>query len=86
LWAAKRDGFVGQVIAVAFQSPFAAGGTQGHDPSYAGPVDLVYLGCWPRRVFDQIGLFDEKLMRYQDDEFNLRQKAIEAFQYPAQDG
>ena len=72
-WVAKGDGFVGQAIAAAFQSPFAVGGARGHDPNYAGPVDLVYLGCWPRQVFDRIGLFDEELVRNQDDEFNLRQ-------------
>jgi GT2 family glycosyltransferase len=32
----------------------------------------VYLGCWPREVFDRIGFFDEELVRNQDDEFNLR--------------
>jgi hypothetical protein len=35
-------------------------------------VDTVYLGCWPRDVFDRIGFFDEELVRNQDDEFNLR--------------
>ena len=71
-WVAKGSGQVGRAIAAAFQSPFAMGGARGHDPSYEGTVDTVYLGCWPRRVFDQIGLFDEELVRNQDDEFNLR--------------
>ena len=29
-------------------------------------------GCWRREIFDRIGLFDEELVRNQDDEFNLR--------------
>lgn len=35
-------------------------------------VDTVPFGCWPRRVFDQIGMFDLELVRNQDDEFNGR--------------
>ena len=27
---------------------------------------------WPRRVFERIGLFDEELVRNQDDELNYR--------------
>jgi hypothetical protein len=34
----------------------------------------VYLGCWPRTVFERIGGFDEELVRNQDDELNLRLK------------
>jgi succinoglycan biosynthesis protein ExoA len=71
-WVAKGTGLVGRTIAAAFQSAFAIGGARGHDPSYSGVVDTVYLGCWPRKVFDRIGLFDEELVRNQDDEFNLR--------------
>jgi glycosyltransferase involved in cell wall biosynthesis len=71
-WVAEGKGAVGQAIAAVFQSPFAFGGARGHDPTYAGEVDTVYLGCWRRGVFDQFGLFDEELVRNQDDEFNLR--------------
>jgi hypothetical protein len=35
-------------------------------------VDTVYLGMWPRAVFDRVGMFDEELVRNQDDEFNYR--------------
>jgi hypothetical protein len=35
-------------------------------------VDTVYLGMWRRAVFERIGLFDEELVRNQDDELNLR--------------
>jgi succinoglycan biosynthesis protein ExoA len=71
-WVARGTGRIGRAIAAAFQSSFAAGGARGHDPNYSGPVDTVYLGCWPREVFDRIGFFDEDLVRNQDDEFNLR--------------
>jgi glycosyltransferase involved in cell wall biosynthesis len=71
-WVAQGHGYVGGAIAAAFQSPFAVGGSRAHAPDYAGIVDTVYLGCWPRDVFERIGLFDEELVRNQDDEFNLR--------------
>lgn len=35
-------------------------------------VDIVFLFCVKRELFDEIGLFDERLIRGQDREFNLR--------------
>ena len=71
-WVARGETYTGRAIAAAFQSPFAVGWARGHDPDYEGPVDSVYLGCWRREIFDRIGLFDEALVRNQDDEWNLR--------------
>lgn len=67
-----RDEYVQTAIAAAYQSPFAVGGARFHNPDYEGYVDTVPYGCWPRTVFSRIGLFDEELVRNQDDEFNLR--------------
>jgi succinoglycan biosynthesis protein ExoA len=71
-WVAKGKGYLSRGIAAVFQSAFAVGGARGHNPRYEGRVDTVYLGCWPREVFDRVGFFDEDLVRNQDDEFNLR--------------
>ena len=71
-WVAEGQGLISQAIAAAFQSAFSVGGARGHDPNYEGLLDTVYLGCWPREIFDRIGMFDEELVRNQDDEFNLR--------------
>jgi len=71
-WIAEGRGLTSSAIAAAFQSPFAVGGARGHNPSYEGELDTVYLGCWRRDVFDRVGLFDEELVRSEDDEFNLR--------------
>jgi succinoglycan biosynthesis protein ExoA len=37
-----------------------------------GPVDTVPFGFFPRELFERIGLFDERLVRAQDYEFNRR--------------
>jgi succinoglycan biosynthesis protein ExoA len=61
-----------RAIAAAHHSPFSVGGARWHNPSYEGPADTVFGGVYRREVFAQIGLFDEELVRNQDDEFNLR--------------
>ncbi|MDA3963234.1 MAG: glycosyltransferase family 2 protein [Planctomycetota bacterium] len=84
-WVARGRDAVSNAIAAAFASPVAMGGARGHDASYEGPVDTVYLGCWRRELFDRIGGFDEALVRNQDDEFNLRihRSGGRVFQSPA---
>ena len=37
-----------------------------------GWVDTVPFGCYKREVFERIGLYDERLVRNQDYEFNRR--------------
>src|SRR5690606_38552896 len=37
-------------------------------------VDTVPFGCFPIQVFDQVGYFDDDLVRNQDDEMNGRLK------------
>ncbi|MGA0610329.1 glycosyltransferase family 2 protein [Caldimonas sp. KR1-144] len=71
-WRAEGEGVVQEAIAAAFQSRWVMGGARSRDLEYEGPVDTVYLGCWPRRTFEQHGGFDEQLVRNQDDEHNLR--------------
>jgi hypothetical protein len=48
------------------------GGARFRNVAYEGPVDTVTYGCWRRETFDRFGLFDEELVRNQDDEHNLR--------------
>jgi len=71
-WIAQADSYVGEAIAAAFQSRFAAGGARSHVAHYEGEVETVYLGCWRKEVFQRFGGFDEALARNQDDEHNLR--------------
>jgi hypothetical protein len=70
--ATKSDGFVQSAICAAYHSNFSVGGASFHKLSYEGYVDTVPYGCWRRQTFERIGMFDEQLVRNQDDEFNLR--------------
>jgi len=63
---------VAQAIALASSSRFGVGSALFHYTDKPGWVDTVYMGAYRRQVFDRIGLFDEELVRNQDDEFNYR--------------
>lgn len=73
-WQAIGTSYVQKAIALAFQSPFSSGGAGSHDVNYEGEVDSVYLGCWYKSALLDIGMFDEELVRNQDDELNYRIK------------
>jgi succinoglycan biosynthesis protein ExoA len=62
----------GRSVALATSTPFGIGGGRFHTSDKEEWVDTVYMGAWPRSVFKKIGLFDEELVRDQDDEFNYR--------------
>jgi succinoglycan biosynthesis protein ExoA len=62
----------GETVAAATSTPFGVGGSRFHYSDQEEWVDSVYLGAWRREVFEKIGLFDEELVRDQDDEFNYR--------------
>jgi succinoglycan biosynthesis protein ExoA len=62
----------GRATAVAMAHPLGVGNSKGRFPNYEG---YAYGACFPvfrREVFDQVGLYDEKFIRNQDDEFNFR--------------
>lgn len=59
-------------ICLAYQSTFGCGGARFHNPAFEGYVDTVTYGCWRKSTLERIGLFDEELVRNQDDELNLR--------------
>ena len=67
-------GYVQGANAIAFGSVFSVGGASFHSVDYEGWVDTVTYGCWWKETLLDIGLFDEKLIRNQDDELNYRIK------------
>lgn len=62
----------GKLVALATSTPFGIGNGHFHYSDKEEWVDTVYMGAWQRQVFEKIGLFDEEMVRDQDDEFNYR--------------
>jgi len=68
---AVGGGRMGDAIALAMSSRFGIG-AYFHFGRAEREVGTVYMGMYPWRVFERIGLFDEELVRNQDDELNYR--------------
>lgn len=66
------SGRIAQAVALATSSPFGIGNSHFHYGRGEKWVDTVYMGAWPRSMFDRIGPFDPELVRNQDDEFHYR--------------
>ncbi len=64
--------FVGRTIAGVMSTPIGVGDSRFRLGNYEGYVDTAAFPAYPRWVFDRIGMFDEELIRNQDDEFNAR--------------
>ena len=62
----------GNSIKEAMSSRIGVGNSMFRIGNYEGEVDSVAFGGYRRAVFDRIGLFNEELVRNQDDEFNYR--------------
>lgn len=70
---ASKKSVVSRCIAFALSHSFGVGNSYFRiGSSETRYVDTVPFGCYKRDVFERIGLFDEDLIRNQDDEFNLR--------------
>ena len=65
-----------KAVGKAISNSFGIGNSQAHNPNYKGYVDSVPYGAFKKKIFDEIGLFDEQLIRNQDDEFNYRANSI----------
>jgi succinoglycan biosynthesis protein ExoA len=61
-----------RAAACAMDSPFGGIHWTRHGPSGRFEVDTVPYGAFRPEAFERAGLFDESLVRNQDDEFNLR--------------
>ncbi|MGH9829195.1 MAG: glycosyltransferase family 2 protein, partial [Blastocatellia bacterium] len=68
-----NDGLVARAIAASVSHPFGVGNSDfrmGARKVIA--TDTVFGGCYRRELFERIGLFNERLTRTQDMEFNQR--------------
>lgn len=69
---AKGKSAIQKVIAAAYHSGFALGGGRNHKKEYEGYTDTVYLGAFRRQELLDIGIYDERLVRNEDDDLSLR--------------
>lgn len=75
IWNTKpaKETSICRSISIASSHVFGVGGSKHKIGSNKIiETDTVPFGCYRREVFDKIGLFDEDLIRNQDDEFNAR--------------
>lgn len=61
-----------KAISFAMSSLFGVGNAHFRTGTKEGYVDTVAFGAYRTAIFSEIGQFDEKLIRNQDDEFNYR--------------
>jgi succinoglycan biosynthesis protein ExoA len=61
-----------EAVAAATTSWLGTGGASYRVGGEEGPVDTVYLGVFDRAAIEAAGLFDERLIRNQDYELNIR--------------
>ncbi len=65
---------MGRAIAAAGRSPFAVPSAF-HVAGAASFTDTVYLGAWPRWVFERVGGYNEQFAANEDYELNVRIRA-----------
>jgi succinoglycan biosynthesis protein ExoA len=61
-----------RAVAAAVDSAFGGIGWTRHGTAERAEVDTVTFGAFRPRAFERAGLYDESLLRNQDDELNLR--------------
>ncbi|MBD3289122.1 glycosyltransferase [candidate division KSB1 bacterium] len=70
------DTTTAKAIASSLSHPFGVGNSSfrvgSRKPLWA---DTVFGGCYKKKVFDEVGLFNENLVRSQDMDFNIRLKS-----------
>lgn len=68
-----NDSVEAQSIAAVLSSSFGMGNSYFRvGASEVMEVDTVPFGCFHKSIFDKVGLYDEELVRNQDDELNAR--------------
>ena len=66
------QGAMGKAIAAAMSSPFGVGDARFRYSGEEGEVDTVPFGCYHRRVWDEVGEFDESIDGADEDSYNAR--------------
>ena len=81
----SSNSFGSKMVAAILTNPFGVGDSRFRTSNFEGFVETVPFGAFRRELFDRIGLFDEKLVRNQDNELNarIRRAGGRIFQTPA---
>ncbi len=66
------NGYAQNAIALAYQSRIAMGGALRDRGDFVGETDTVYGGCFKRKRLLEAGMYDESMVRNQDDELSFR--------------
>jgi len=70
------ESYMERCIASAYRSRISMGGALRERKGFSGETDTVYGGCFKRARLIEVGMYDERMIRNQDDElsFRLREK------------
>jgi succinoglycan biosynthesis protein ExoA len=66
------NGYTQNAIALAYKSRVAMGGALRDRGDFIGETDTVYGGCFKRKHLLEVGMYDEEMVRNQDDELSFR--------------
>jgi len=66
------DSRISKLISLAMSSSFGVGSAYFRTGLKDSYVDTLAFGTYKKEIFDIVGLFDEELVRNQDDELNFR--------------
>lgn len=79
------DTFGAKIVAAILTNPFGVGDSRFRTGRFEGFVDTVPFGAFRRELFDRVGMYDEKLVRNQDNELNARIRSAggKIYQTPA---
>lgn len=61
-----------KVVAAAYHSPFALGGSKHYEEEFEGYADTVSWGAFKKKTLTGIGMYDSRLPRSEDDDLNFR--------------
>jgi len=61
-----------RALCAVLESPLGMGGARYRRPDQEGFVDTVFLGAFPREVFERVGLYDPGAITNEDAELNQR--------------
>jgi len=62
----------GKATAIAMSHPVGVGNAKHRFPNYEGFAEGACFPVFKKEVFETVGLYDERLVKNQDDEFNFR--------------